>query len=340
MHPTTESNTPQPAVAPTRRSVVVERYGPVDQMAVRDLPVPDLEDDEVLVEMAAAGVDPSVWHLSTANPSFVRVMGFGFRRPKQPIPGWDVAGTVVGVGPAVTRLAVGDAVFGAARGSFTELALCRERHLVAKPDSLSSEQAAAVPTSGITALQALRKGGAESGQRVLVIGAGGGVGTYAVQLAKAAGAHVTGVCSASKADLVLALGADAVIDYTITDPTDLPERYDLIVDTAGNRPLRKLRRILTRRGSLVLVGGERPGKRPVFGLGRNLRALLWSPFVSQRLLGLIAVTRHDDLDELRRYLEAGTITPMVERTFPLEQAAAAVTYLYEGKARGKVVLVP
>jgi NADPH:quinone reductase-like Zn-dependent oxidoreductase len=270
-------------------------------------------------------------------PYPVRLMGYGLRAPKARIRGTDVAGRVESVGANVTRFRSGDEVFGTCDGSFAEYACTREARLAAKPANVSFEQAAAAPTSGSSALQGLRaKGEVRSGQRVLVIGAGGGVGTFGVQLAKAFGAHVTGVCSAAKTELVLAIGADRAIDYTREDFAG-GERYDVILDTAGNRPLSQLRRALAPRGTLVIVGAEVSG-RWLGGVDRQLRALALSPFVGQRLRPLMSTERQEDLQVLRELMEAAKVTPVVDRTFPLSEVAGAIAYMRDARVRGKVVI--
>jgi NADPH:quinone reductase-like Zn-dependent oxidoreductase len=270
-------------------------------------------------------------------PYPVRLMGYGLRAPKARIRGTDVAGRVESVGANVTRFRSGDEVFGTCDGSFAEYACTREARLAAKPANVSFEQAAAAPTSGSSALQGLRdKGEVRSGQRVLVIGAGGGVGTFGVQLAKAFGAHVTGVCSAAKTELVLAIGADRAIDYTREDFAG-GERYDVILDTAGNRPLSQLRRALAPRGTLVIVGAEVSG-RWLGGVDRQLRALALSPFVGQRLRPLMSTERQEDLQVLRELMEAAMVTPVVDRTFPLSEVAGAIAYMRDARVRGKVVI--
>jgi NADPH:quinone reductase-like Zn-dependent oxidoreductase len=273
------------------------------------------------------------------RPYLLRVIGFGFRRPKNAVPGIDVAGTVVAVGSAVTRFAPGDEVFGMSRGSFAEYAAAREDKLAHKPPDLTFEQAAVVPISAGTALQALTDAGrVRPGQRVLVIGASGGVGSYAVQLAKAFGAEVTGVCSTGKLDMVRSLGADHVLDYTRDDVVDGAVRYDLVLDLAGNTSLRRLRRALTRTGTLVVVGGEEGGSL-TGGFGRSLLAPLLSPFVSQRLTMLASKERAADLERLTPLVEAGQVTPHVDRTYPLARVADAMRHLESGAVRGKVAIV-
>jgi NADPH:quinone reductase-like Zn-dependent oxidoreductase len=320
------------------QAIVQDTYGTADVLALRDIDRPAVGDDDVLVRVRAAGVDRGVWHLMTGRPYLVRIMGYGLRAPRVSVPGTDMAGRVEAVGRNVTLFRPGDAVFGAGVGAFAEFACAREKGLAPKPDRLSFEQAAAVPVSGWTALQGLRDAGkVQPGQSVLILGASGGVGTFAVQLAKVFGAEVTGVCSGPKAELVRSIGADHVIDYTRDDPTDGTRRYDLILDVAGNRPLSRLRRALTERGTLVVVGGEGGGPW-LGGVDRQLRALALSPFVPQTLRGMLAVGRADDLRFLRDLIEAGKVAPVVDRTYPLAEAAAAIRYLEHGKARGKVVL--
>jgi NADPH:quinone reductase-like Zn-dependent oxidoreductase len=253
------------------------------------------------------------------------------------VPGVDVAGTVVAVGSAVTRFAVGDEVFGMSRGSFAEYAAAREDKLAHKPANASFEQAAAVGISGGTALQALTAGRVQAGQRVLIIGASGGVGSFAVQLAKASGAEVTGVCSTNKVDLVTSLGADRVVDYTREDFAAGSHHYDLIIDIAGNSPLSRLRRALTPTGTAVIVGGESKGNL-TGGIDRQLRALILTRFVGQRLTGLASKERASDLEILADHLAAGTVTPSIDRTYPLDQVPTAMRYLEAGKVKGKIAI--
>jgi NADPH:quinone reductase-like Zn-dependent oxidoreductase len=319
------------------KAIVQDRYGPADVLRLEDVDPPAVGDGEVLVRVRAAGVDPGVWHLMTGLPTMIR-LGYGLRRPKTRVRGRDLAGRVEAVGKDVTTFRPGDDVLGICEGSFAELAVARERKLAVKPPNLTFEQAAAVPISGLTALQGLRDAGrVRPGQRVLIIGAAGGVGSFAVQMARAFGAHVTGVCSTSKVDLVRSLGADEVIDYTSEDITNRPGRVDLILDTAGNRRLTHLRRALSRRGTLVLVGGE-GGGRVLGGFDRQVRAVALSPFVPQRLRMLISTEGADDLRALTDLIETGKVMPVIDRTYPLEQAAEAVRYLAEGHAAGKVVV--
>lgn len=321
----------------TMRAIVQDRYGSADVWRLEHIEPPTPGEDEVLIRVHAAGLDRGTWHTMTGQPYLMRVMGFGFRRPKQRVPGLDVAGVVVAVGSAVTRFAAGDEVFGVSRGSFAEYAVAREDKLAPKPAGLTFEQAAVVPISAMTALQALRAGRLEAGQRVLITGASGGVGSYAVQLAKAQGAHVTGVCSTAKLDLVRALGADEAIDYTTEDVTAGLRRYDLIVDIAGNTRLGRLRRALEPRGTLVIVGGEQGGK-VTGGFGRSVRAPLLSPFVRQRLTMLVNQETARDLEPLSDLIDAGSVAPSLDSTFPLEQAPEAMRRLEAGLVRGKVAI--
>jgi NADPH:quinone reductase-like Zn-dependent oxidoreductase len=321
------------------KAIVQDVYGSADVLELRDIDRPVIGDRDVLVRARAAGLDPSVWHLMSGLPYLVRVMGFGLRRPKQQVRGWDVAGTVEAVGGQVTRFKPGDEVFGTCDGSFAEYARAAEDKVVAKPANISFEQAAALPTSAVTAVQALRdKGRLAAGQHVLVIGAAGGVGTFAVQIAAAMGAKVTGVCSSTKMDLVRSIGTDDVIDYTIDDFTDGTRRFDLILDTAGNRPLAALRRALTPAGTLVIVGGEGGGPW-LAGMQRNIGAGLLTPLVKQRLVGLFAKANAADLEYVRELVEAGKVTPVIDRTFRLAEAPDAVRYLQQGETRGGKVVI-
>jgi len=279
------------------QAIVQDEYGTQPEVVLRlaEIDTPAIRDDEVLVAVRAAGVDRGVWHLMAGLPYLVRIMGYGLRRPKSRVPGSDVAGTVEAVGKHVTGFEPGDEVFGTCHGSFAEHARARASRLAPKPATLSFEQAAAVPISALTALQGLRDHGrVQAGQKVSIVGASGGVGTFAVQIAKAFGAEVTGVCSTAKTDLVRALGADHVIDYTRDDFADGQHRYDAIVDTGGNRRLSDLRRALTPRGRLVIVGAE-TGGRWLGGTDRQLRALMLSLLVQQKLGTFISSENAEDL---------------------------------------------
>jgi NADPH:quinone reductase-like Zn-dependent oxidoreductase len=320
------------------QAIVQDSYGSADVLQLRDIDPPGISDNEVLVRVHAAGVDPGVWHLMTGLPYLVRLMGYGLRTPKTEVLGFDVAGRVDAVGANVTQLEEGDEVFGTCSGSFAEYACAKDDNLALKPAALSFEQAAAVPVSGFTALQGIRdQGRVQAGQRVLVIGASGGVGTFAVQIAKSFGAEVTGVCSTTKVELVRSIGADHVIDYTRQDFAESGERWDLILDTAGARPVPHLRRALTHRGTLVIVGAE-GGNRWTGGIGRQLRAAALSPFVRHNLRMYIAQSNRKDLQLLKELVESGKVTPVVDRTYPLADTADAIRYLARGHARGKVVI--
>jgi len=320
------------------KAIVQYAYGSTDSLQLRDVERPVPHDDEVLVEVRAAGVDPSVWHLMTGRPYIARLSPeLGLRRPAHVVRGWDAAGRVAAVGEKVTGFKPGDEVFGQCDGSFAEYARAKPEQLAAMPAGLSFVQAAALPVSGITALQALDLALPGPGQRVLVIGASGGVGTFAVQLAAHYGAEVTGVCGPGAADLVGSLGATDVIDYTREDITARAVRYDLVIDAAGNRSLSRLRRVLAPRGTVLFVGGEDGG--PVLGgLDRQVRGLVLSLFVGQRLRPVFARTRQPDLLRLKALAETAAIAPVIDRTYPLEDAVAAVRHLESGHPRGKLVV--
>ena len=321
----------------TMRAIVQEAYGDADVLRPAERPLPrSLRDDEVLVRVHAAGLDRGTWHLMTGTPYAVRLV-MGLRRPRQPVPGLDLAGTVAAVGTAVTRFAPGDAVFGIGSGTFAEYAVAKQVKLAAKPASLTFEQAATVPVSAITALQAVTDlAGVRAGQHVLVTGASGGVGSYAVQIAVAAGAEVTGVASAAKADLVRSLGATHVLDYASDDFAAVADRYDVIIDIAGNASLSRLRRALTPTGTAVLVGGEGGGR--IIGMGRQLRALVVSLFSRQRLTMRVPKESAADLERLTALVDAGQIMPSVGATYPLADAAEAMRELVAGRVRGKVAI--
>ncbi len=338
---TTSDARPHPTATPnaTMRAVVHDTYGEPDAVLRLDrVPRPEIGAGEVLVRVHAAGVDQGVWHLTAGLPYAVRLAGYGLRAPKTRVQGADVAGTVAGVGAEVTEFAVGDEVYGFARGSFAEYAVALPGKLSRKPANLGFEQAAVVPVSGVTALQAVRKGRVRAGHAVLVIGAAGGVGSFAVQIATALGAHVTGVASTGKLDLVRSLGATDVVDYTRDDLDGSDRRYDVVLDIAGNRPLSLLRRLLTPRGTLVIVGGETPG-RWLGGTDRQLRAMALSLFVRQRLGTFVASQNAADLAALTELIEAGQVTPALDRTYPLADAPAALRDLRDGRIRGKAALL-
>jgi NADPH:quinone reductase-like Zn-dependent oxidoreductase len=320
------------------RAAVRHTYGTPDVLRVAEVAVPSIGDREVLLRVHAAGLDRGAWHLMTGRPYLMRLV-FGLRKPRNPLIGREVAGTVVAVGSAVTTFDVGDAVFGIAPGSFAEYAVARADRLVRKPANISFTEASVAPISGATALRSLTDlGRLQAGQHVLVTGASGGIGSYAVQLAKSFGATVTAVCSPAKADLVRSLGADHVLDYTRDDFADGTQRYDLILDIAGNPTLTRLRRALTPTGTAVLVGGEDGGDL-AGGMNRGLRAMALSPFVRQRLVMVPPDERLSHIERLGEILAAGTVTSTVDRTFPLDETPAAMRYLEAGKARGKVAII-
>lgn len=334
------STEPTPTRTETMRAIVQDHYGPAPEVVLRlaEINRPAIGDDEVLVRVHAASVDRGTWHVMTGRPNLMRIMGFGVRRPKQPNPGRSVAGTVEVVGKKVTEFVTGDEVYGTAEGSFAEYARADTGRLARKPANLSFEQAAAVPVSALTALQGVRdRAQTGAGEKVLIIGASGGVGTFAVQIAKAFDAEVTAVCSTAKVDLVRGLGADHVVDYTREDFADGEHHYDVILDIGGNSRLSHLRRVLTPAGRLVIVGGETDG-RWLGGFDRQIRAMLLSPLVSQKLGILGASENSADLSVLRELLEAGKVTPALDRTYPLSETAAAIRYLMEGQAQGKVII--
>lgn len=318
------------------RAVIHTRYGSPDVLQVATLERPVPQKNEVLIRVQAAGLDYGQWHLMAGKPYAVR-LATGLTKPRQVVLGVDVSGVVAAVGAEVTRFKVGDAVFGAASRTFAEFTCAREDQLCLKPERLSFEQAAASAVSGVTALIGLRDvARVKPGQSVCVMGAGGGVGSWAVQLARHFGAHVTAVCSGSKVDFVRSLGAISVIDYT-KDPLPIDGRFDVILDLAGNRPLNVLRQALAPRGTLVLGGGE--GGDPFFGgMGRTLRAVLWSMFLKQRLAMLMSFVKPEPLQALAEILEQPGVTPAVDRSFALEEAADAVRALISSHVRGKLVL--
>ncbi len=320
----------------TMQAIVTTRYGSPDVLQLKEVARPVVEDDRVLVRVRAASVNPYDWHMLRGLPYIVR-LGEGLRRPRRTGLGIDVAGQVEAVGKQVTQFQPGDEVFGGCGGAFAEYVRPREKFLVPKPTNLSFEQAAAVPTAGWTALQGLRDHGQlQAGQRVLINGASGGVGTFAVQLAKAFGAEVTGVCSTRNVDLVRSIGADEVIDYTREDFTRRGQRYDLVLDAVGNRSLSAYRRALQPRGTLVLVGA--PKGRWVGPLAPLLKARILAPFVSQRMVWFLAQQTQADLGVLKELIEAGKVMPVIDRTYPLRQTPEAIRYLEAGRARGKVVI--
>lgn len=321
-------------------AIVQDEYGSADVLRLEQTDRPVAGDNEVLVRVHAAGVDRGVWHVVTGLPYLIRIAGFGLRAPKTRIPGMDLAGVVEAVGKNVTRFKPGDEVFGTSigAGAFAEYASIGEDKLALKPSNLSFEQAAALPVSALAALKGVRDvAKVQPGQKVLVIGASGGVGSFAVQIAKSFGAEVTGVASTRNIEGVLAIGADHVIDYTREEITDGGRKYDVILDIAGNRSLSQLRRALTPKGMLVIVGGENGG-RWIGGVDRQLRAMMLSPFVSQKLTTFVSMENPEDLQHVKELAEAGTITAVVSKTFPLSQVPDAIRYLEQGHPGGKIVI--
>jgi NADPH:quinone reductase-like Zn-dependent oxidoreductase len=319
------------------RAVVQDRYGSADVLKLEDIDEPTARNGEVLVRVIAASAFIGDWHIMTGTPYAIRLVS-GMRAPKQRVRGQDVAGSVEAVGEDVTQFREGDEVFGVAQGAFAEQTTARPDKLARKPANLSFEEAATVPTTGCTALQGLRDvAEVRADQRVLVIGAAGGVGSFAVQIAKAFGAHVTGVSSTSKVELVHSIGADEVIDYTREDIVDGTRRYDVIFDTAGNRDVSSLRHALTPKGTLVLAGGEGGGRW--LGMGRVVRAKAISPFVGQKMTNFLGRANSKDLLALKDLIEAGKVRPVIGSTYPLAQVPKAIGELGTGHGRGKVVIV-
>jgi len=318
------------------RAVTQDTYGSVDVLKPGEIEKPSIGDDQVLIRVAAASVNPLDWHIMRGRPFLVRFVA-GLRKPKQPVRGVDVAGQVEAIGLGVTRFQPGDDVFGWCEAAFAEYASAREGSVVPKPSGLGHAEAAAVPVAGFTALQGLRDlGRIEPGHRVLIIGASGGVGTFAVQIAKSFQAEVTGVCSTRNLEMVAGLGADHVIDYTNSGLTAGGQKYDIIFQLAGTASPLKLRRQLTTKGTLVLSSGM--GR--LGGLDRLLKALVSSRFVSQRLVTWVAKNSHDDLVFLADLIEAGKLTPIIDRRYALSETAEAIKFVEEGHTRGKVVITP
>ena len=320
------------------RAITQAEYGSSEVLKLATIDRPTIGDDEVLIEVRTAGLDRGVWHLATGLPYLARLMGYGFRKPKQPVPGLDLSGVVDDVGRDVTRFAVGDEVFGIGTGTFAQFAAAKESKLVHKPADVTFEQAGVATISGITALQALTTAGRlTSGQHVLVIGASGGVGSFAVQLAKALGATVTGVASTAKLDAVRALGADRVIDYTERSIDDGTQRYDLIIDAGGANRLSRLRRAPTPKGTLVIVGAE-TGGRITGGIGRQVRAMMLSPLVGQRLGAMFSHETLEYIESLAEHLASGAVTPEVGQRFELDQVPDAFVAMEEGRLVGKAAI--
>ncbi|GLI26512.1 NADPH:quinone reductase [Agromyces rhizosphaerae] len=332
-----QASAPVPAVPAEMDAVLQHRYGGSEMLEQGRIAVPQPGEGEVLLRVRAAGLDRGTWHLMSGKPYLVRFM-FGFRGPKLPVPGLDVAGTVVALGEGVTDLAIGDEVFGVATGSFAEYAVAPTAKLVKRPESLSPEAAAAVPVSGMTALQAVvDEGRVRPGQKVLVTGASGGVGNYAVQIAVASGAEVTGVASAGKAEFLRSLGAAHTVDYRTTDVTTLDERFDLIIDINGRAPIRRLRRILAPEGTLVMVGGE-DGGWFMGGFQRQLSAPLRNAFTTQRILGFMSAERKESIERLATMIVAGQVRPQVSEAYPIADVRRAMDDLVGGRVSGKAVI--
>jgi NADPH:quinone reductase-like Zn-dependent oxidoreductase len=319
------------------KAIVHERYGSYDALELRDVPGPAIADDQVLVRVHASSVNPAEWYRVT-GPYFARLFGEGLRKPKSTRVGVDLAGRVEAVGREVEEFQPGDEVFGTSGASWAEYAAAREVRLVRKPANVSFEEAAAVPVAGITALQALRdRGRVQPGQKVLINGAAGGVGTFAVQIAKALGADVTAVCSTGKVELVRSLGADRVVDYIQEDFTLRGERHDVMLEIAGSRPFAHLRRVLTPKATVVLVGAKM-SNRGLGPLPHLARTRLASVGRSQRVGFFLAKIRKEDLVSLQELLEAGRVKPVIDRRYALSEVPDALRYLGEGHARGKIVL--
>ena len=318
------------------KAIVQDRYGSADVLRLEDIDTPVARGGDVLIRVGAASAFIGDWHIMTGTPYAIRLVS-GLRAPKQHVLGQDLAGTVEAVGDDVTQLRIGDELFGVGVGAFAEYATARPDKLAPKPTNLSFEEAATVPTTGCTALQGLRDAGkVRAGQTVLIIGAAGGVGSFAVQIAKAFAAHVTGVCSTSKIELVRSIGADEIIDYTREDIADGTRRYDVIFDTAGNREVSSLRRALTPKGTLVLAGGEGGGRW--LGMGRVIRAKAISPFVGQRMTNFLGRPKAEDLLVLKDLVETGRVTPVIGARYPLSDVPNAIRELGAGHGRGKVVI--
>ncbi|MFV9672987.1 MAG: NAD(P)-dependent alcohol dehydrogenase [Acidimicrobiia bacterium] len=320
------------------KAITQEEYGaPEDVLRFQEIDMPTIGDDDVLVRVQATGIHIGDWLVTSGVPYLIRLMGYGLRKPKITVPGTEFAGFVEAVGKNVVQFHQGDEVFGFGTGGFAEYASVSQDALVLKPANATFEQAAAVPISGFTALQAVRdQAEVKPGQKVMVIGASGGVGTFAVQIAKAFGAEVTGVCSTRNVDMVRSIGADHVIDYSQETITESGQRYDVILDMAGNRSISELREALTPDGTLVIVGGS--GGRLLMGFGRTLRAVALSPFVGQSLRQFMSSTNKDDLSALEELITEGKVTPVVDRTFPLSETPEAIAYVGRRHTQGKTVV--
>lgn len=321
------------------KALTQHRYGTAGTLELRDIEQPRPAEGQVLVRVVAAGLDRGAWHLMAGEPYLMRVLGFGLRAPKVAVPGTNLAGVVETVGPVVTAFSPGDEVYGATRGTFAEYAVAPVGSLAPKPPRLTFEQAAVLPYPTFVALQGLHDHGhVQPGQRVLVVGASGAVGSIVVQLAAAAGARVTGVCSGRHAGLVRSLGASEVIDYTRDDLADGAHTFDLVLDVGGRTSVTRLRRALTRTGTLVILGGE--GDRWIGGIQRQLWATALSPFVPQRLIAFVAKERAADLVRMNELVADGAVTPVLGPTFPLADGAAAVAAFESGDVEGRIVITP
>ena len=321
------------------KAIAYDEYGSADALELKEVRKPEVQSHEVLVRVRAASANPYDWHFMRGVPYIARLMATGLWKPKHSVLGSDVAGEVETVGSEVTRFRPGDAVFGfVGAGGFAEYVAAPEKLLGLKPANLDFQQAATVPLAAVTALQGLRDAGEiRSGQKVLIVGASGGVGTFAVQIAKWYGADVTGVCSTKNLEMVRSIGADQVIDYTREDFTRTGQRYDLIFQLAGTTSPSSFRRLLTTKGRLVLSSGDSPG-RVIGPVGRIIKAVLLSPFIGQTMRPLVTKPSSDDLQFLRELIEAGRVTPVIDRAYPLSESAEAIRYLETGRARGKVVI--
>ena len=320
------------------RAAIYNRYGPPDVVHITDVEEPAPKEHEALIKVRAASINPLDWHFMRGTPYFVRLMT-GLRNPRVTRLGVDVAGQVQAVGRNVTEFRSGDEVFGTCRGALADYACASESALVMKPENVTFEQAASVPLAGLTALQGLRdKGQIQAGQKVLINGAAGGVGTFAVQIAKWFGADVTGVCSTRNLEMVRNIGADRVIDYTRQDFTTSGQRYDLIFDLVGNHSLSAFRRVLNPRGIYVGAGGGGPEVHSLDVLGSLIKTLLLSMFVSEKLVSLLARASKKDLATISELIKSGAVTPVIDRCFPLSEVPEAIRYLEQGHARGKVVI--
>jgi NADPH:quinone reductase-like Zn-dependent oxidoreductase len=326
---------------PHMKAVVYTDYGSPDVLKIRDIKKPVPNDDQVLIKVRAASINPLDWHYMEGTPYIMRAFGVGLRKPKDPRLGVDMAGQVEAVGKNVTQFKTGDEVFGARDGAFAEYVSARaDRAIALKPGNITFEQAASVPIAAITALQGLRdKGHVSPGKKVLINGASGGVGTFAIQIARSLGAEVTGVCSTRNLDLVKSLGADHVIDYTKEDFTDGEQRYDVILDNVGTQPLSGFKRSLVPNGICVMIGGGGPNDGGLIGpMARPIKALFLSPFMTQKMGMMMAELNKKDLNAMGDLMQSGKVKPVIDRTYPLSQIADAIRYLEQGHARGKVVI--